>query len=152
MKISVTKCLMTVIPFFVFVGTAEASLISPIFPDSNSLVWMDVTDMPVGAKVALLSGNPSKKEPFVARLKMPAGYVVPLHEHPITEDDTVISGTYYLGTGNKINLAKGAALPAGSFVSIPAKTLHYGWTKEETILQVSGVGPWGMIYPEGQGS
>ena len=26
------------------------------------------------------------------------------------------------------------------------KTNHFAWTKEETIVQVHGVGPWGFTY------
>jgi len=26
------------------------------------------------------------------------------------------------------------------------KTAHFAWNKEETIVQVHGVGPWGVTY------
>jgi hypothetical protein len=26
------------------------------------------------------------------------------------------------------------------------KTNHFGWTKDETVVQVHGVGPWGVTY------
>jgi hypothetical protein len=29
---------------------------------------------------------------------------------------------------------------------MPAGHPMYGWTKEETIIQVHGVGPWGIDY------
>jgi len=79
-------------------------------------------------------------------VKFPANYTVQPHHHVIDEYDTVISGTYYLGTGDKVNTDNGIALVAGSFAKIPAKINHYGWTKEETVLQISGMGPWGVIY------
>ena len=75
-----------------------AATFSPITPDK--LLWKDVTDMPKGAKVAILMGDPSKKQPFVARVKLPADYILPVHKHPINEYDTVLSGTYYFGQGN----------------------------------------------------
>jgi quercetin dioxygenase-like cupin family protein len=112
----------------------------------EELKWTAVKEMPAGAEVTVLSGNPSKHEMFTARIKFPANYTVPAHSHAIAEYDTVISGTYYLGTGKVVNTEKGVALPAGSFAKLPPHTPHYGWTKEETILQISGVGPWGMIY------
>ena len=132
----------------IMVGITEAATINPVLPDSTSLKWTTVTDMPEGAEAVILSGNPTKEEPFVAWLKLPAGYTIPVHEHPINEYDTVITGTYYLGSGEKIKLHQTQALPVGSFVKVPAKTWHYGWVKKETIIQISGVGPWGMIYPE----
>jgi quercetin dioxygenase-like cupin family protein len=112
----------------------------------EELKWTATQALPAGAEVTVLSGNPAKKELFSARVKLPANYIVPAHSHAITEYDTVISGTYYLGTGKVVDTEKGVALPAGSFAMLPPHTPHYGWTKEETVLQVSGVGPWGMIY------
>ncbi|QLH41446.1 MAG: hypothetical protein HWD59_01050 [Coxiellaceae bacterium] len=37
-------------------------------------------------------------------------------------------------------------LVAGSFVAIPAGVPHFGWTNEETVLQITGVGPWKINY------
>jgi quercetin dioxygenase-like cupin family protein len=140
--------LTVMVPLCLLAGLVQAKPINPILPDATTLKWTEVTNMAPGAKVAVLMGNPAKKEPFIARIKLPAGYTVPVHSHPVNEYDTVISGTWYLGTGNTINPAETMALPTGSFVSIPAHHSHYGITKEETIIQISGVGPWGMIYPK----
>lgn len=130
---------------FVLSSTAQANSIQPILSDTDSLKW---TDLPTsaGAKMAVLTGNPEKKGYFVVRVKFPANYNVQPHHHVIDEYDTIISGTYYLGTGDKLNTNDGVALTAGSFAKIPAKVNHYGWTKEETVLQVSGIGPWGVLY------
>ena len=122
-----------------------AGTITTVLPDSDTLQWTDSKNLP-GAKVAVLMGNPAKREPFIARIKLPADFTIPVHTHPVNEYDTVISGTYYFGSGDKINIEKVVALPAGSFVSIPARTEHYGLIKNETIIQVNGIGPWGMIY------
>jgi len=43
-------------------------------------------------------------------------------------------------------MEKGDALPAGSFMVMPAGTRHYAWTKEETVIQIHGVGPTGTTY------
>lgn len=130
-------------------GIVQAASITPILP-GDTLNWQDARELPRGAKVAVLSGDPAKKEPFVARVKLPANYTIPPHSHPVPEYDTVLSGTLYVGIGNKLDMNKGVELPAGSYVKIPTKVVHYSWTKEETILQISGVGPWGMIYKDKQ--
>src|SRR4051812_41863405 len=57
--------------------------------------------LPKGAKVALLEGDPSKKGPFVMRVKLPDGYKIAPHTHPQDERVTVLSGTLYLGMGGK---------------------------------------------------
>jgi hypothetical protein len=35
---------------------------------------------------------------------------------------------------------------AGSFIVMPVGTTHFVETKEETVIQVHGVGPWGVKY------
>jgi quercetin dioxygenase-like cupin family protein len=114
--------------------------------NQNLLDWHAVTNMPPGAEVAILSGNPEKSGHFVARVKLPANYIVPAHSHDINEYDTVISGTYYLGTGTIADAKVGVALHAGDFVEVPANLKHYGYTKEPTIIEINADGPWGMIY------
>jgi quercetin dioxygenase-like cupin family protein len=140
--------LLAVLSLGLLAGLVQAKTFDAVLPDSSNLNWTAVKTMPPGAEVAILMGNPTKKEPFIARIKLPAGYTVPVHSHPVNEYDTVISGTWYLGSGKTINLDETKALTAGSFINIPARSLHYGITKEETIIQISGVGPWGMIYPK----
>ncbi len=130
---------------FALSGIVQAASIHPILPDSG-LNWKDSKHVPPGAQVAILSGDPTKKGEFIARIKLPANYTIPPHSHPVNEYDTVLSGTLYLGTGYKLDTNKGTALPAGSYVEIPSKAVHYTWTKEETILQISGIGPWGTQY------
>src|SRR4051794_10372144 len=56
--------------------------------------------LPKGAQFAVLSGDPSKSGQFTVRLKMPAGYKVPAHNHPTAELVTVISGDFGFGMGD----------------------------------------------------
>jgi hypothetical protein len=41
---------------------------------------------------------------------------------------------------------KTQALKAGAFYAGPAKHPHYVWTSEETIFQMTAVGPFGIEY------
>ena len=84
--------------------------------------------------------------PVAMRLKLPAGYSVPPHTHPVDEAVTVISGTFSLGMGETADQSKAQALPAGSFFALPPGTAHYVFIDEETIIQISTVGPWGLTY------
>jgi len=77
--------------------------------------------LPAGVKIAVLQGDPGKPGPFVIRLSMPNGYQFPAHNHPTTENVTVVSGEFHAGMGDKLDATKGKALPAGSFVSLPAQ-------------------------------
>jgi quercetin dioxygenase-like cupin family protein len=102
--------------------------------------------LPAGAKMALLEGDPTKEGPFVMRLQMPDGYHVPPHTHPKTERVTVISGAFYLATGEKLDRSDAKKLPAGSFGFWPAGMKHVAWAEGETVIQLHGIGPWQINY------
>jgi quercetin dioxygenase-like cupin family protein len=102
--------------------------------------------IPAGAQAALLHGDPTREGLFVLRLKLPAGYHVPPHKHPATEVVTVISGTFRLGSGETADPGKVQPLPAGSFFAFSPGMVHYAYTDEETVVQISTNGPWGITY------
>lgn len=109
--------------------------------------WVDAPPaLPPGAKVAVLEGDPTKPDPFTMRIKFPAGYKILPHWHPAVEHATVISGALNMGIGDKFDPVKTKELPAGSFSMMPAKTNHFAWVKEETVIQVHGIGPWRINY------
>jgi mannose-6-phosphate isomerase-like protein (cupin superfamily) len=103
-------------------------------------------NIPKGAQIAVLSGDPSKDGLYVLRLKMPANYKIPAHNHPTSEYLTVISGTFHIGMGDKLDQNKGVELRAGGFGEAPAHMNHYAWTSEETVVQVHGQGPATITY------
>jgi hypothetical protein len=99
-----------------------------------------------GAEMAVLQGNPGSAGAYTVRLKMPDGYKIMPHWHPTTENVTVISGTFHLGTGGTFDDTKGSEMPAGSFGFIGPRMHHFAWTTGETIVQVHGTGPFKLIY------
>ena len=102
--------------------------------------------MPPGAKAAVLYGDPGKPGPFVIRMKMPPGYVVPAHWHSNDEIVTVVSGSGAFGLGDKFDPKLLRPLGPGSVVVAPAKHNHFATTKTGMIIQVSAVGPFDMTY------
>jgi quercetin dioxygenase-like cupin family protein len=102
--------------------------------------------LPPGAEAAVLFGDPTKEGLFALRLKLPAGYSVPPHTHPVDEVVTVISGTFALGMGETADQSRAQPLPAGSFFALPPGMAHYVFIDEETVIQISTVGPWGLNY------
>lgn len=102
--------------------------------------------LPSGAQVAVLLGSPAAEGPFVIRLKFPAGYDVPPHRHSKEEHVTVITGAFGMGTGDAHDRDAAPLLAAGSFARIPARTPHYAWTDQETVVQINGVGPFDITY------
>jgi hypothetical protein len=55
------------------------------------------------------------------------------------------------GMGETADRAKAQPLPAGTFVAMPPETAHFVFTDEETVIQVSTNGPWGLTYVDPQG-
>lgn len=102
--------------------------------------------LPPGAKLAVVSGDPGKPEPFVARLEMPAGYTIAPHWHPTDENVTVLAGTFALGMGETFDKAALQDLPVGGFGLLPAQMRHFAMAKTAATVQVHGIGPFAINY------
>jgi quercetin dioxygenase-like cupin family protein len=106
-----------------------------------NIKWGNVPGMP-GLQSALLAGDPAKPGLYVLRVKFAPGVMTRPHIHSQDRFVTVISGTWYTGTGEKFEPDKTEGLPPGSFMKHPAKAAHYdGAKKDEVIVQISGMGP-----------
>lgn len=110
------------------------------------LKWVDVPSLPAGAKITVVQGPMNEAVPFTARIKLPANYNLPAHWHPAIEHVTVISGTFNMGTGEKLDRSQTTALAPGAMAIMQVGTRHFAWTKEETVVQIHGTGPWGINY------
>ena len=84
-----------------------------VIVDPKDLKWQDVPSLPPGAKMAIIEGPLDQAAPFIARFKLPADYKIPAHWHPAIEHITVLSGTFNLGVGDKLDAAKTHVIPAG---------------------------------------
>jgi len=115
--------------------------------NAKDLKWGPAPSVfPKGAQVAVISGDPFKDGPYVLRFKIPKGYKIPAHNHPTTENVTVLSGVFHIGMGDKLDEKKGIELTAGGFGEAPAKMNHYAWSTRDTILQIHGQGPFAITY------
>lgn len=113
----------------------------------SDLMWNDgPPGLPAGAKAVVMAGDPSKSGLFTLRLKFPANFTIPAHWHPTDENITVVSGTLWLGMGEKTDSKNLKPITTGGYGLMPAKTGHYAMTKEETIVQLHGMGPFGITY------
>jgi quercetin dioxygenase-like cupin family protein len=91
---------------------------------------------------AVLFGDPSKPGPYVVRLKWLPGNMSRPHFHPNDRFFVVLSGTWWMGTGETFDPESTVPAPAGSYVVHYANKVHYDGAKtEETIIQVWGMGP-----------
>ena len=121
--------------------TAHHTMVGP-----DELKWAETPSLPAGVKVAVMEGPLNEAAPITFRLRFPADYKLPAHWHPGIEHVTVISGTFNMGAGDKLDVSKTKPLSAGSFAVMQPKTEHFAWTKQETVVQVHGIGPWAINY------
>ena len=113
----------------------------------TDITWQDAAPpLSPTVKIAVLEGDPSKEGEFTLRLKVPAGWKIAPHWHPAVEHVTVISGKFYMGHGEKFDEMMGTALPTGGLAVMQPKIPHFAWVKDETIIQLHGIGPWKIVY------
>jgi quercetin dioxygenase-like cupin family protein len=101
-------------------------------------------------ETVVLQGELNKAGPYTVRIKLPSHYLVAPHTHPSVEALTVISGTMYLGMSDKFDQNKVIALPAGTFILVPAMAPHFVFSKNEGLItQVNADGPRKMDFIAG---
>jgi quercetin dioxygenase-like cupin family protein len=110
---------------------------------AKSIVWKKgPVTMPPGSRIAVLEGDPSKPGIFTLRVKFPTGAVVPAHWHPRPERVTVLSGRVMVGFGNVVDSSTTREFRAGDFYVNPPDAHHYVIVPVETVVQITGEGPW----------
>jgi hypothetical protein len=120
---------------------------APVVVTPDKIQWGSAPPVfPSGAQFAVLAGDPGKPGPFTVRIKAPDGYRIMPHWHPTAENVTVLSGEFHVGMGEKFDESSMLTLPAHSVAVMPPHHNHYAMTKGETELQVSGTGPFKLIY------
>lgn len=125
-----------------FLGTAKATDLNPAalsFKMPNQIQWEEEAN---GAKTAVLLGDPSKEGLYIILVKWLPHRMSHPHFHPHDRFITVISGTWWVGTGNKFDPNSTVPMPAGSFVTHYGKQVHYDGAKDEEVtLEIVGEGP-----------
>ena len=101
---------------------------------------------PSGAKMAVVSGDPSKAAPFTVELSMPDGYRIPPHFHPTDETVEVKDGTFLVGMGDTLDVSKTDTMKVGAKGSLPAKAHHYAVARGAVVVSVTSMGPFAMTY------
>ena len=128
--------------------TVGATLEQHILLSAADVKWGEgPPNLRPGAKLAVIEGDPKAPDAlFTIRIKLPADFSISPHFHPADEHVTVISGSFNMGMGDAFDKTATTALPAGSFAVMPKDHHHFAWADGETVVQVHGVGPWGLTY------
>ncbi|WP_292529406.1 cupin domain-containing protein [Methylocystis sp.] len=103
-------------------------------------------ELPRGAEVAMLFGDPMGGGPYILRMRAPKGYKIGPHKHNGMETMTVLSGAVRYGQGNKLEANAEKTLGAGGFAATPAEVGHWVSFDDNTVIQVTGIGPWNITY------
>ena len=126
----------------VFFGSARAADLNPAaitikMPDQ--IHWVARPD---GAVEADVQGDPSKPGTYIILFRWTAHHMSRPHFHPHDRFITVISGTWWVGTGTKFDPDSTVPLPAGSFVTHYGKQVHYDGAKDQdVVIEIVGEGP-----------
>lgn len=114
--------------------------------NAEKLEWTDIASMAPPAQMAVIEGKLSEKEAFTFRLKLPAGYEIRPHIHPAYERVTVLSGALHFAHGEEFDREKTHELRQGGVAIMAPGEPMFGYTEEETVIQIHGTGPWGIQY------
>ncbi len=95
-----------------------------------------------GPDIAVIYGDPTKPGFYVIRARFKPGVMSQPHYHPGDRHVTVISGTWWAGTGKTFDPNKTVPLAAGSYMMHPAGKVHFDGAKDvEAIVEIKGIGP-----------
>jgi len=97
--------------------------------------------MPPGATFAVISGDPYEQGPFVMRVRLPPGYILPPYRRTSEEQMIVLAGAITVGSAGESGTAIVRTLTSGSYASLAAGDLHFAHTQHGAILQIFGMGP-----------
>lgn len=91
---------------------------------------------------ATLVGDPSKPGVYIQMLRWHAGNNSRPHFHSTDRYISVLSGTWWMGSGAKYDPASMHPVPTGSFVIHHANEIHYDGAKDaDCVLYIVGTGP-----------
>ena len=105
----------------------------------NQITWTGRAGV---AETAVLMGDPSKPGLYIELVKWYPHNNSRPHFHPNDRYVTVLSGTWWVGSGTKYDPDSMVPMPAGSYVVDLAKQPHYDGARDETaVIEIVGEGP-----------
>lgn len=111
------------------------------YKSPGDIQWRESLTNP-GNRQAILYGDPGKPGPYVVRNWFKAGNFSRPHFHPNDRFIVVLSGTWWIGTGEKFDTNNTRPMAAGSFVVHYGGKIHYDGAKDEDcIVEIHGMGP-----------
>src|SRR5437870_7399165 len=122
---------------------ADLNAAALAYRSPDQLKWRDPTGA-AGINQAVLVGDPEKPGLYVVMNRFKPGNFSRPHFHPNDRFITVIKGTWWVATGNKVDKDNMVPMPSGSFVTHFGKQVHWDGAKDEEA--------WVLIVGEGPGT
>lgn len=127
-------------------GTAQAETAPPHPILSEDLVWSSPPALPA-LRSAWVLGGEAQTGPYLLRVRLAPGGVIPPHVHPDSRITTVLSGTLSVIFGTSPDEGTPVALPPGGVYVAPAGVCHTLRARDgEVLYQESGTGPTGTTF------
>jgi hypothetical protein len=124
------------------VRAAELDPKAVVYQLPDQIKWGPVN--PAGVQQAVLFGDPTKAGQYGVLTRWTAGnHFSKPHSHPNDRFITVLSGTWWVGSGPNWDPANASVpMPAGSFVTHYGKQVHWDGAKDvDAVLLIVGDGP-----------
>ncbi|HWX81996.1 MAG TPA: cupin domain-containing protein [Xanthobacteraceae bacterium] len=124
-----------------FARALELNPAAVAYRTSDQIKWSPPS--PNGAQSAVLAGDPTKEGLYVQMVKWLGGHHFSHpHFHPHDRFITVLSGTWWVGTGTKYDPEATLPMGPGTFVTHFGGQVHFDGAKEEdATLLIVGEGP-----------
>ena len=144
-RLVLIACLFLIVPAAVPINRdgSTARKGSTASTNAGRLIWRPSWP---GTEIAVVSGDPFSSGPFVFRFRMPGGYWIHPHRHPVDARLRVISGVFLVGMGKQLDSTKVEVLKRGKKVNLAAGMAHFEGSRGETVIEISGDGPWGITF------
>jgi hypothetical protein len=143
------SALIAALPFAFSGERAEASEINPketIITLPQDIKWKSWSGLPPRmGEVATLYGGLDKPGPYLVLMKWYPGFMSAPHSYATDRLCMVMSGTWWVNSGEDFDPAHCVPVPAGGFVRRVARTPHYDGVKkgapEPVVIAIFGMAP-----------
>jgi quercetin dioxygenase-like cupin family protein len=128
---------------FIWLGAVRAGEIDPkavgvLTP--GQVTWAEARNG--SSASATIYGDPAKEGLYIQLMKWHPHHNSMPHSHPHDRIITVLSGTWWVGTGTKYDMESTVPMTAGTVVTDYGNQIHYDGAKdEECTLEIVGMGP-----------
>lgn len=147
--VSIRPTLLALAASFALVAEAAAqdAPAAPVAVRPEEIAWQPAPPvLEPGAEGAVLAGDPAQPGLVTIRVRLPDGYRIAPHTHPVAEYVTVLSGALCFAFDEGLLDGREICGGPGSFFVTPANAEHSVRAAGPVEYQFSALGPFDMIY------